>query len=177
MDGNRRPVETFVGVGLVVVGALFLAAQSIGLALGQYAWPLFVIAPGLLFFVLMGYFGREAGFLAIPGSIVTASGALLFVTNLFDVWSVWSYAWTLVTPFSVGVGLWIWGAYAHNPELRRAGGIVMTVGLVLFAAFGFFFEVVLGIGALHAIGLSRVVFPAVLVLLGLWLVLRAAIDA
>lgn len=166
-----RTFEIAAGIALVLLGGVFLALQYVETDILDLAWPLFVIVPGLLLFVLMFAVGPQSGFLAIPASLITASGLILLVTNTFDAWETWSYAWTLVTPTAVGLGLLIWGAYARSPELRRAGRIVTLVGFLLFVAFGLLFELVFGIGVLGDLGLSRIVFPVLLIVAGLWLML------
>lgn len=169
----RRGVELAFGLALVGLGVLFLVGQTLGISIGRYGWPAFIIAPGLLLFGLMWYFGRDAGFLAIPASIVTATGIVIAVANTFGIWEIWTWAWAFVAPTSVGIGLLIWGAYSDNPQLRRAGSIVLLVGLCLLAAFGFLMEVVLGVGVLGQLGLADVVLPAFIVLVGIALIVSA----
>ena len=56
MDQNRSQVA---GIVLVVLGGLLLLGQ--GLDMGEFAWPLFVLVPGLVL-VGVGDLGGEAVF-------------------------------------------------------------------------------------------------------------------
>ena len=78
-SGSRNQV---LGIILVALGVLFFIGQFVDF--GSVAWPFFVIAPGLglLVWALLG--GRSAAALAVPGSVVTAIGLILFIQNLFD---------------------------------------------------------------------------------------------
>ncbi|MBN2256658.1 MAG: DUF2807 domain-containing protein, partial [Anaerolineaceae bacterium] len=70
-------------------------------------------------------------------------------------------------PFSVGVGMWIFGSFSDLDELRRSGRHVANTGLVLFIVFGVFFELLIGIS-----GTSRtdnLLWPMALVVLGIYL--------
>ena len=94
-----------MGVLLVALGIVFLVASLLGNNVVGTWWPLFIIVVGLLFFAPL--FLREAswGAFAIPGSVLTMTGVVLLFQNLFDAWQTWAYAWALIAPFSVGVGL------------------------------------------------------------------------
>ena len=158
-----------MGVLLVALGIVFLVASLLGSNVVGTWWPLFIIVVGLLFFAPL--FLREAswGAFAIPGSVLTMTGVVLLFQNLFDAWQTWAYAWALIAPFSVGVGLYIFGAHAAQPGLKDAGGVVMKVGLVLFLLFGFFFEGLVGVSGNLSL---RIVWPILLILLGAWIILR-----
>jgi len=41
----------------------------------------------------------------IPGSIITIAGLVLAVQNTFDLFATWAYAWALVAPGGVGLGI------------------------------------------------------------------------
>lgn len=158
-----------IGVLLVALGIVFLLASLLGNNVVGTWWPLFIIVVGLLFFVPL--FLREAswGAFAIPGSVLTMTGLVLLFQNLFDAWQTWAYAWALIAPFSVGVGLYVFGTHAAQPGLKDAGGVVMKVGLVLFLVFGFFFEGLVGVSGSLSL---RIVWPILLILLGVWIILR-----
>jgi hypothetical protein len=79
-------------VVLVGLGVLFLFQQAVGVEIGQYAWPLFVIFPGLAFLAAFALGPRSAAGLAIPGCVVTTVGLILAVQNTFNVWETWAYA-------------------------------------------------------------------------------------
>ena len=83
---NRNAV---VGALLVIVGLLFMFGQSF--ELGSVAWPFFVIVPGLVMLAVAFIGKRESAQLAIPGTIVTTIGLILFVLAATDYWQAWAY--------------------------------------------------------------------------------------
>lgn len=166
---TRGNANVVIGAILVGLGLLFFLEQTLGLYLGRYLWPFFVIVPGLAFFMAMVMSGRNGGPLAIPGSIVTTVGLILLYQNSFNRWESWAYAWALI-PVAVGVGLMIHGAWSDRPGLREAGRRVAGVGVVLFLVFGAFFELALNLSGYW--DLSRWFWPLLLIALGVYLLLR-----
>jgi len=159
MNTNRTG-QIIPGVILILIGLAFLAVQVIpGLAevirIGQL-WPLIIVGAGLVFFsVAIFTKDYEA---AIPGSIITGVGALLFYQNLTGDWASWAYAWTLIPGF-VGIGILITGLLSPGrPEKFRAGGTLILISAVMFVIFGAF---------LGPINLGGFLLPAVLILAGL----------
>jgi hypothetical protein len=109
--------------------------------------------------------GRSMGALAVPGSVITTVGLILFFQNLFGLWATWAYAWTLIIA-GAGVGLVIFGNWSEQPDLRRAGRVVIGAGLVFFFIFGLFFE--LGASLLGQRSLGGIFWPLALILLGVY---------
>lgn len=162
-----------IGMLLVALGIVFLVASLLGRNVIGLWWPLFVIAVGLLFFVPLLLHESAWGAFAIPGSLITVTGLVLLFQNLFNAWETWAYAWALVAPFAVGLGLYIFGAHAGQRQLKDAGGVVMRVGLILFLVFGFLFEGILGVSGRLWL---RLVWPVLLILFGLWIILRPTLS-
>lgn len=153
------------GVGLIVLGGIFLIGQFLHIAIMSVLWPVFILAFGAAFFIGMVAGGRAMGALAIPGSIITIVGLILFFQNLFGLWATWSYAWALIIS-AVGIGLLIFGQWSDIPDLRRAGRVVIVVGVVMFFVFGLFFE--LGASLLGLRSPGGVFWALALILLGLY---------
>lgn len=153
------------GIALIVLGLIALLGQFLQVDLWAYIWPLFIIAAGLACFVVMRAGGQSTGALAIPGSIITTIGLLLFFQNLFDIWATWAYAWALIIA-AVGVGLIIFGIHNRQSILRQIGRVVLIVGLALFFIFGLAFE--LGAALFGQSSLGGVLWPLALILLGLY---------
>lgn len=173
MDATEigRRIELLAGIGLVVYGGLFALVELAGGGRAwELVWPLFVMVPGLLLFAGAFLFGRGGGFLAIPGAIIVAAGALLLVTNTSGVWVAWSYLWPLLTPGAVGLGLFVYGVHDGLPGVRRTGAWLGMAGVVLFAVFGAFFELVLGISGPFGPQVARFVWPVALIVAGAWLI-------
>ncbi len=133
---NRK--NAVVGLGLIALAAIFWLDLSA-------LWPLFVLLPGL---ALLGaaVAGRPttAPF-AIPGAIVTGTAVLLFVQNVTNYWGSWAYAWTLYGVF-FGAGFVLMGRLRDDDSIEAVGRSLMLGGLLAFAGFAFFFEVIIGLG-------------------------------
>jgi hypothetical protein len=154
---------------LIGLGLLFLLGQLFDFSGWRYLWPFAVITVGALFFAGMAAGGRSAAGLAIPGSIISMVGLMLLVQNLTRNWGSWAYGWTLIL-VSVGIGIFIMGWQTDDPARRRSGLQLATVGFVLFVIFGSLFE--LGGLLFGERGAAQIVFPVLLIGLGLFLVIR-----
>lgn len=160
MDTQRRTAYL-----LIALGVLFL----IGQLAGGVGWPLFVVAPGLVMLAgaLLG--PRSASGLAVPGSVVTVVGLILFVQDATARYDTWSYAWGLVLA-AVGVGVFLHASIENLPARQREGVRLATLGLGMFAVFGVFFEFLLFGSALR--GASGWILPLLLILGGAWMLAR-----
>jgi hypothetical protein len=170
----RRRGNLVIGGLLVVLGALFLLGNVFRLNVGGMVAAFFVMIPGVLFFVGMAAGGKAAGPLAIPGSILTMTGLILLgqaLLYLFDAsaYASWAYAWALVFPTSVGVGLIVFGSWSQEPKVVRTGLIWTGVGLAIFALAGAFFELLLN---LTDNPVTDFMWPALLIALGVYLLRR-----
>lgn len=150
------------GVILILLGGLFLLQQTIGFSVWAIYWPFYIIIPGLLCLGVAAFVGKGGGWLAIPGTIVTTVGAILLVQDLTDRYETWAYAWALVSPLAVGVGLFLAGLRDERPSQVESGKAMAVVGLVLFLIFGAVFELLIFRERVAA----GVVWPLVLVALG-----------
>jgi hypothetical protein len=168
MSIKRNLGALIAGSILIVFGLLALLNQLFsGFNFWGYLWPLIIIAFGGLFFVGMFAGGKSVAGLAIPGSIFGGIGLMLLLQNLTNHWESWAYGWTVIL-ISVGLGIFIMGLYTADANRRQAGLRVMRVGAILFIIFGGFFELVFNAFRLN--GIAQYVFPALLILLGLYLV-------
>jgi hypothetical protein len=170
----------WLGVLLVALGMIFLAAifvpQGFVTSLSQLGWPLLIVIPGITLLVL-GLTGSGVQGLCIPGAVLTILGIVLAVQNAFDLYPTWAYAWALIAPGGVGLGMWLQGTVAASPGLRANGLRLMATGALLFLGFGAFFE-----GLLHISGrdfgvVGQAFLPVVLILFGVLLLARRALQA
>lgn len=166
----KQPVErnvssVIIGSILVIVGVMWLIGQFVVGSFWAVSWPLFVILPGLIFFAGMLWGGKQAAGLAIPGTIITVTGLVLFYQNLTGQWWTWSFIWALTGPMAVGLGLIIFGLYSDNPGARRAGTIVLIIGTVLLAVFGFAF-------GFERYNIAGYAWPLILIGLGIYIVIK-----
>jgi hypothetical protein len=165
-----------LGLALVVVGGLALLGRALDVDLLGLGWPLFVLAPGIVLFVGGVAIGGTAGLgLAIPGGVLSMAGAVLSFQAATGLWATWAYAWALVAPGGVGLGMLAYGLLTGQSGPARAGLPVLLTGLGLFIGFGLFFE-----GLLHLSGasfpLAEPLLAAGLVLLGLAIVLMGVLG-
>ena len=168
MSSQRNAGSLVGGSLLIIFGALALLGQIFrGYNFWNTFWPFFIIGFGLLFFVGMFAGGRSVSGLAIPGTIITTIGLMLFYQNLSNYWESWSYGWTVIL-MSVGLGIFIMGVWGQNASQRAAGLLVLRIGVIMFIIFGAFFELIFSSGM--PFGLRSIIFPAALILLGLYLI-------
>ena len=169
MSSQRNTGSLVGGSLLIIFGLLALLGKLFqGFDFWGTFWPFFIIGIGALFFVGMFAGGRSVSGLAIPGTIITTIGLMLFYQNITSHWESWSYGWTVIL-MSVGLGIYIMGFWGQNPTQRAAGLRVLRLGLIMFIIFGAFFELIFTSGM--PFGLRSFIFPAGLILLGLYLVL------
>ena len=163
---------TLLGLLLIVLGVLFLAGQYFRVDLGRMAWPFFVIVPGVVVLASAATNRSPGGLpLATVGSVTTTTGLILLYQNSTDHWESWAYAWALIAPGAVGLGLMLHGAVAGEPKRVREGRHAVAAGLGIFTVGFVFFELILGIGGFRfAPGASA--WPLLLIGLGVFLLFR-----
>jgi hypothetical protein len=160
-----------LGVVLVVVGLFALGVVMFGVDLTQYGWPLFVIIPGVTLLVV-GFLGGGAG-ASVPGGIVTMLGLVLAYQSSNGDWASWAFAWTLIAPFGIGLGLYLQALRDRDPVMLRRGRTLMFVGLLIFMIGFVFFESILGISGLEYGIFGKAALPALLIVIGLILLVRS----
>jgi hypothetical protein len=160
-----------LGVVLVVVGLFALGIVLFGVDLTQYGWPLFVIVPGLTLLVV-GFLGGGSG-ASVPGGIVTMLGLVLAYQSSTGDWASWAFAWALIAPFGVGLGLYLQALRDRDPGLLRQGRTLMFVGLLIFMIGFVFFESILGISGQDYGIFGKAALPALLIVIGIILLVRS----
>lgn len=168
-DSRTNQTNLIFGVLLIGLGILFLIGQFLRVNVWQYAWPMFILIPGLIFMgITMSGGAGSAGF-AIPASILTTVGLIFFVQTLTGHFASWAYVWTLIFPTAVGLGMFIMGSRGDDESLRKQGKGFLRAGLILFIVLGFFFEAIFRMGDNL---FSRLFWPSLIIALGLYLILR-----
>lgn len=157
------------GVLLILLGLLFLAYQLLpgpfDFLRGADTWPLIVVAVGV-FLLIFGLLVGAPG-MAIPASIVSGIGLLLYWQNATGNWNSWAYAWALIPGF-VGVGVILNGLLGGD-RLRNAleGGFwLIVISLTMFAIFASF---------LGGLNLFQPYLPVLLIVLGGLMLVRSLI--
>ena len=169
MNKSRNTGALLGGSVLIAIGILSILGQVFRqIDFWGIFWPFIIIGIGAVFFVAMIAGGRSVSGLAIPGSIFSTIGLMLFYQNMTGHWESWAYGWTLIL-LAVGIGIYIMGAWGDKPGQRQAGLRVLRVGLIMFVILGSFFELIFTEGM--QFGLRTIFFPAALIILGLYLIL------
>jgi hypothetical protein len=150
-----------VGIALVLLGGAALLAQATGMSIG---WPAWIIVPGVaLILGAVAVGGAGGSGMAAIGGILTMVGVVLAVQEANDLYRTWAYAWALVAPGGVGLGLAIYGLLTGRREDLRGGLGAMFVGIVLFLVGFLFFEGVLDLSDGHFGDLAEVAVPLLIV--------------
>ncbi len=163
---RRNRSTLFLGILLILIGIWLVASREVP-ALQQwmnvsFSWPVWIIGAGLLIFIIGLLVGSPS--MAIPASIVTGVGCILYYQNTNDDFVSWSYMWTLIPGF-VGVGLILTGLLGENSRTNISSGLnLIVISIVLFLIFGTFFG---GLAILGPYG------PAILIIaLGVYILVR-----
>src|SRR5579859_3795514 len=159
-----------LGIVLVVVGLFALVIGLSPVDIGQYGWPLFVIVPGLTLLVV-GFVGVGQG-ASIPGGIVTMLGLLLAYQNSTGDWATWTFAWALVAPGGVGLGMYLQALRERDLGALRTGRTLMFIALLIFLIGFVLFESIMGISGDRYGLFGKAALPILLVVVGATLLWR-----
>lgn len=168
---RRIGASAALGTVLIVLGVFALVVVVAGVDLTQYGWPLFVIIPGLTLLVA-GFtsFGSGA---TIPGGVVTILGLVLAYQNSTGDWPSWAYAWALIVPGGIGLGMYLQALRDRDQHALRTGRTLMFVGFMIFAIGFVLFESILGISGRDYGVVGRAALPALLIVIGVILLVRS----
>ena len=134
----NKKASLLFGLTLILLGVLALAGNLLvrisgtGLLLGFRAWPIFVVAVGLLFCIPPFIFPSQRGLggLFIAGMPVLMTGILLFVCSLTGQWQWWAFLWPLEV-IGVALGFVLAAIFLRVVWLMIPASIVGLTGLVL----------------------------------------------
>lgn len=142
---NSRSSSNIGAYILIGLGVLFLAGQVFDFDLGRIfdiSWHLFVIIPGVIFLIIALTGDQRAAGFAIPGTIITGTGAILWFQDTFNRWETWAYVWTLY-PVFLGAAFILMGARLNNATQIRTGRGFLQWGLIAFVIFAAMFELLI----------------------------------
>jgi hypothetical protein len=168
---RRNGAGIALGVVLVVVGLFYLVVQIAAVDLSSFGWPLFVIIPGVTL-LIVGILSLGTG-AAIPGGILTMVGLVLAYQNASGHWTSWAYAWALVAPGGVGLGLFLQGLRERNTNLTRQGRSLMFIAALIFMVGFVFFESILNISGINDEPVVKAALPALFIVIGILLLARS----
>jgi hypothetical protein len=167
MKQNRS--NLILGLILLAIGGWLLVSRQVPSLQNwmgdNFIWPMWVIGAGLLILII-GLLTGAPG-MAVPASIVTGIGGILYYQEQTGNYTSWAYMWTLIPGF-VGIGIILAGLLGENTRdnIRHGINLIIT-STVLFLIFGTFFG---GLTILGEYGL-----PIILILLGVYTLVRGFI--
>ena len=173
MTGTQMPERqgaVIIGAALILLGAVALAAQLLGFDLGRVGWPTWIVAGGVVLFLLAFLVGGEGGIgLAILGGMIAMTGLILYWQEATGAWASWAYAWALIAPGAVGVAMILYGLAERRRDLVDGGLGAAAVGIGLFLVGALFFEGVLHLDAPELSGTEGVLLPGLVIGFGVLL--------
>lgn len=133
MLGNKRR-RKIVGIGLIVVGILFLLVANDLLFGWGDVWPLFAVIAGILFFRV--YAVNKSSEMLFGGITSFFLGVFLFFFSSGALpWSRMETLWPFI-PLIAGVAL----LAVSMTRRHGTGSLVAGVGILLFAVLGFLYN-------------------------------------
>jgi hypothetical protein len=169
---RRSGSSAAIGIVLVVVGIFALAVAMSGVDLTENGWPLFIIIPGLTLLVV-GFVSIGA-VATVPGGIVTMLGLVLAYANATGDWPVWAYAWSLVIPGGIGLGMYLQALRDRDQPALRTGRTLLFISVMIFLIGFVLFESILGISGRDYFGpVGKAALPALLIIVGVILLVRS----
>ena len=165
--GRRTGAIVLIGLGI-----LFLLGQTLRFDIFGFGWPLMVMLPGLAFLYFAFTGDKNTAGLAVPGAIVTGTGAILFYQNVTGHWESWAYIWALY-PVFLGLALTFMGQRTGNEGEIKTGRGFMRWGGIAFVALWALFELVIFSGDKP---FGNFMLPAVLIGAGAWMLFRGGRD-
>jgi hypothetical protein len=168
MNETKRG-SLMAGIGLVLLGALFICIDLIpGISLAK-AWPLIFFVISFAFFLPgLAWPDSRKGLAAlyIPGTIFFVLGAIFLFNMLTANWVIWAFAWILI-PASVGLGL-ILAAWAGKWS-RGVGLVGIWIALTSLATFAVF-------AALFGDMVVKFIGAGIMVLMGIMMFIRSFVK-
>ncbi len=169
---RRGGSSAALGIVLVVVGLFALLVVLSGVDLTENGWPLFILIPGLTLLVVGFFsFGSVA---TVPGGIVTTLGLVLAYANSSGDWPIWAYAWALVIPGGIGLGMYLQALRDRDQPALRTGRTLLFIGVMIFLIGFVLFESILGISGRDYFGaVGKAALPGLLIIVGIILLVRS----
>jgi hypothetical protein len=163
-----------IGGALIILGGLALLVQASGIEVG---WPIWIVAPGVALILGAVAVGGSGGSgMAAVGGILTMTGLVLAVQEATGLYQTWAYAWALVAPGGVGLGLAVYGLLTGRRDDLRGGLGALFVGIVIFLVGFLFFEGVLDLSNGRFGDLAGVAVPLLLMGIGVVVLVGAFVP-
>ena len=169
---RRGGSTSAIGIVLVVIGIFALAVVMSGVDFTQSGWPLFIIIPGLTLLVVG--FVNVGAVATIPGGLLTVLGVVLAYASSTGNWPVWAYAWALVVPGGIGLGMYLQALRDHDHQALRTARTLLAIAVMIFLVGFVLLESILGISGRDYFGpVGKAALPVLLILVGVILLVRS----
>jgi hypothetical protein len=181
-SARHQGVSLALGMVFVVLGSVAFVSTLTGNWLSRWlfsesGWPPIILGAGIFLLLMMLAGGRAAAWVAIPATITTVTGAVLWAMNVTEQWQTMAYAWALIAPTGVGLGIWLQGVWSGQTPMIAVGQRLVAIGLALFVGFAFVFEVLINLSGLMVPDGLKSVAPILLIALGVMLLMRARVGS
>lgn len=154
-----------IGFVLIMLGLLMLLKPifQINIFDMEHFWPIFVLAPGLIF--EMSFFvGRSNSGLLVPGGILTTIG-VLFYFETFTNWNFSEYTWPV---YILAVAIGLFQLYYFG---GKAKGLLIPVGILTTVALVSFGSMIFG-NLLYWVN-SSIIIAGIFILLGVFILIKS----
>ncbi|MCP4357201.1 MAG: hypothetical protein GY796_04180 [Chloroflexi bacterium] len=148
VEENHKLARKHAWPAYLIIGSgiLLLVANLFSFHLMDILWPGFIIVPGLM--LLWPAYNSTpehhstVDFLAVPGALFVAVGALLFLMNLTNHFEAWAYSWPLLGA-AVAAGIMYMYRFEPDHSVHESGRRFIRVMVFLFGGFAVFFEILI----------------------------------
>jgi hypothetical protein len=134
---GKKGVKPMLPMLLIAAGLVLLVVNVFNVDVMGFLWPGFIVGTGLLM-MLPAYKSTEEersslSFFAIPGAMIVANGALLFLMNMFDHFESMAYAWTLILAAGAWGYLYMKRFDAPDDKIEKVRGFIRVMVLTFMA--------------------------------------------
>ena len=143
---SKKSIKPLLPILLILAGMALLVFNVFHIDMAGLLWPGFIIGSGLLM-IWPAYRSTPEkqssfSFFAIPGAMIVANGALLFLMNMFDHYESMAYAWTLVLAAGAWGYLYMKRFEQPNEKTDKVRRFIRTMVLA-FMALAVIFELLI----------------------------------
>lgn len=133
---NSPNKSNSLGLSCLIIATMIVALQFVQI---PGLWTFTILIPGLItLFVSISKDSVSVSSLSF-GTVATTTGLILLGQSITGRWEAWSYIWAIY-PISLGLIMIYVGNRNVESNLKSAGQRLLTLGIVLLATFGIFFE-------------------------------------
>ena len=134
---GKTGVKPLLPILLIAAGLALLVINVFHISVMGFFWPVFIVGTGLLMmwpaYKSTAEQRSSLSFFAIPGAMVAANGALLFLMNMFDHYESMAYAWTLILAAGAAGYLYMKRFDEDDASTEKVRGFIRIMVLAFMA--------------------------------------------